>query len=138
VPDGAGDSVGEGGSIRAASARASSARAAAVRCSSSRSAVAARTRARAASYFFASAAVATMASSFCQNLADTAAWQVSAAAIGGGVAAHREVVRDVGDATEGERVADPLGLREAEAKKNLGSDYHVGGRSAAEYWIDLY
>jgi hypothetical protein len=35
-------------------------------------------------------------------------------------------------------VAGPYGLREAEAKKNLASDYHVGERRADEYWIDLY
>jgi hypothetical protein len=61
-----GGGVGEGGPIRATVAWASSVRMATACCSSSRSAVAVRTRTRVASYlFFASAVVATMASSFC-------------------------------------------------------------------------
>jgi hypothetical protein len=76
--------IGEGGSIRAAAVRASSARMADARCSSSRSAVAARTRARAASYFF-FMVVATMVLSFYRNSATSAAWLASSVAIGGGV-----------------------------------------------------
>jgi hypothetical protein len=59
-------------------------------------------------------------------------------AIGGGGTAHKEAVWLTGDVAEGERVAGPSGLREAEAKKHLGFDYHVGERCDAEYWIDLY
>jgi hypothetical protein len=59
-------------------------------------------------------------------------------AIGVGGTAHREAARLTGDAAEGERALGPLGLRKAEAKKKLNSDYHVGERRDAEYWIALY
>jgi hypothetical protein len=32
----------------------------------------------------------------------------------------------------------PLGLERSGIEKNLGSDYHVGQRHVAEYWIALY
>jgi hypothetical protein len=44
----------------------------------------------------------------------------------------------IGDATERERVANLQDLRDVKAKKNLISDYHIGERCAAEYWIVLH
>jgi hypothetical protein len=72
----------------------------------SRSMVVARTWARAASYFFVSAA-ATMVSSFYRNSTASAAWRASSMAIEGGVTVHREAARFTGDAVEGERATDP-------------------------------
>jgi hypothetical protein len=103
-----GGGVGEGGLIWATVVQASSTRMAAARYSYSRSTVAARTQARAASnFFFTSAVMATMASSFYMNSVALAAWWASSVAIRCGVMVHREVTHITGDATKGERVAGP-------------------------------
>jgi hypothetical protein len=100
--------VGEGGSIRAATTRASSARMAVMCFSSSRSMVVARTWAQAASYlFFTSSTVATMASSFFWNSMTLVAWRSLSVAIEGGGVAHQEAAWFTRDAREGERAAGP-------------------------------
>jgi hypothetical protein len=74
---GGGGSVGDGVLIRFAMAWASTVRTAATCSSSSRSAVAARTQARAVLYLFFMSAAMTMASSFFLNLAASVAWRSS-------------------------------------------------------------
>jgi hypothetical protein len=101
-----GGDVGEGDSIRAVVVWASSVRTTVARSSSSRSVVAARTRIRVTSYFFfTSATMTTMASSFYWNSVASAGWRASSVAIGGDVVAHREAARITGDAAKGERAA---------------------------------
>jgi hypothetical protein len=95
--------------------------------SSSWSAVAARTQVQAASYlFFVLAATMTMASSFFRNSVTSIAWR-SSLWPSEVVAWHTKWQRGSSEMQWKER--------EKQKRKNMGFDYHIGERRAAEYCI---